>query len=122
MANPAKLEITIKITELPTDVTIKKANGWKEFTVECEGRSVAISLRPRAWNKLEEAQTKYPLWVAAITGQLGQQQGKKLELLEPSVQVFEKKARPPKDAQTDKPEGEPPLAEAAAAEPNNDSA
>ncbi len=104
MTNPAKLELTIKIHQLPTEVVTHKTNGWKEFVVDCDGRTVSIALRPRAWNKLEEAQAKYPMWVAAITGQLGPQQGKSFSLLEPAVQVFEKKAREPHPP---KPEGEP---------------
>jgi hypothetical protein len=93
-----KLEISIKINTLPPDVTTNK-NGWKLFKVDCGGRIVEIALRPRMWTKLEEASKQYPQWVAAITGLMGPSQGQNFALLEPALQVFERKARPP--------EGEP---------------
>ncbi|APR83874.1 Hypothetical protein A7982_09223 [Minicystis rosea] len=89
-----KLEVTIKIHELPTEVTTDK-NGWKHFRIECSGRPVDVALRPRMWNKLEEAKANYPLWVAAITGTMGQPVGHGFVLDEPALQVFERKPRPP---------------------------
>jgi hypothetical protein len=92
MAISGKLEVTIKIHEIPTDVTTK-ANGWKEFTLDCGGRPVLITVRPRMWLRLEEAQATHPLWVASITGQMGAAHGKGFVLTEPALQVFERKAR-----------------------------
>lgn len=92
MPTPGKLELTIKIHEIPTDVTTK-SNGWKEFTLDCDGRPVQITVRPRMWMRLEEARATYPLWVASITGQMGQSHGKGFVLNEPALQVFERKAR-----------------------------
>lgn len=92
-----KLEVTIKINELPGDVTTDK-NGWKRFRIDCGGRPVDVALRPRMWLKLEEANTNYPKWVAAITGSMGQSVGQGFVLTEPALQVFEKKAPPPEDA------------------------
>lgn len=92
MPTPGKLEITIKIHEIPTEVTTK-SNGWKEFTLDCGGRPVLITVRPRMWLRLEEAQATYPLWVASIVGQMGQSHGKGFVLNEPALQVFERKAR-----------------------------
>ena len=94
MPTLGKLEVTIKINEIPVDVTTNK-NGWKLFKLDCGGRIVSIALRPRMWNKLEEASEQWPLWVAAITGSMGQQQGTGFELQEPALQVFERKPRPP---------------------------
>jgi len=94
MPTQGKLEVTIKINEIPIDVITNK-NGWKLFKLDCSGRLVSIGLRPRMWNKLEEAPKLYPLWVAAITGQMGPQQGTGFELTEPTVQVFERKPRTP---------------------------
>ncbi len=93
MPMPAKLEVIIKINELPAEVTTNK-NGWKEFKLDCGGRIVAVSLRPRMWNKIEEASKQWPLWLATITGQMGQSVGTGFVLVEPAVQVFERKPRP----------------------------
>jgi hypothetical protein len=90
---PGKLEVTIKINELPTEVTANK-NGWKEFVLDCGGRVVTIALRPRMWTKIEEAAKQWPLWLASITGQMGKPNGAGFELLEPAVQVFERKTKP----------------------------
>jgi len=88
-----KLEVSIKINELPGDVTTNK-NGWKEFRLDCGGRPVSVSLRPRMWNKLAEAAAAFPQWVAAISGQMGAPLGQGFVLNEPAVQVFERKPRP----------------------------
>jgi hypothetical protein len=92
MPTAGKLEVTIKIHEVPTEVTTK-TNGWKEFTLDCGGRLVLIAVRPRMWNRFEEAAKAYPLWVASITGTMGATNGKGFVLNEPAVQVFERKAR-----------------------------
>jgi hypothetical protein len=101
MPTAGKLEVTIKINELPVDVTTDK-NGWKRFRLDCGGRMVDIALRPRMWTKLEEAKANYPMWVAAITGLMGPSQGQGFALQEPALQVFERKPRqdppPPPDA------------------------
>lgn len=89
-----KLEVTIKINRLPTEVTTDK-NGWKEFDVECGKRHARVSLRPRMWNKLEQASTTYPHWVAVITGVMGDDvQRATFKLLEPNMQVFEYTPKP----------------------------
>jgi hypothetical protein len=109
MSTPGKLELSIKINQLPTEVTTNK-NGWKEFKLDCGGRTVSVALRPRMWNKIEEAAKSWPLWLAAITGGMGQSQGTGFMLSEPAVQVFERKpkeAAPPPEG-TPPPEGAPP--------------
>src|SRR3954471_12112956 len=98
MPTPGKLEVTIKVNQLPVEVTTKANNGWKEFTLDCDGRPVLVALRPRMWNKLEEAAKNYPLWVAAISGTMGPAHGKGFTLLEPNLQVFERKVKPPEGA------------------------
>jgi hypothetical protein len=101
MGTPGKLELSIKINQLPADVTTNK-HGWKEFALDCDGRRVTVSLRPRMWSKIQEAAEKYPLWVAAISGSMGPSHGTGFALVEPSVQVFERKPR------TEQPPGPPP--------------
>ena len=93
---PGKMEVTIKISQFPTDVKTV-TNGWKQFVVEADGREISITVRPKLFTKLEEAQKNYQQWVAAITGKLGEVTPKGLVLAEPSIQVFEKK---PKEQET----------------------
>jgi hypothetical protein len=90
----AKLELTLKINTLPTDVTTDK-NGWKRFKVDAGGRIIEIALRPRMWAKIEQASKDWPTWLAAISGQMGRKVGEGFELAEPAVQVFERKVQPP---------------------------
>jgi hypothetical protein len=94
MSIPGKLEVTLKINQLPTEVTTT-SNGWKQFEIDCGGRTVIVALRPRMWNKLEQASKDWPLWLAAISGQMGQSVGQGFKLEEPSVQVFERRAKEP---------------------------
>lgn len=103
MPTPGKLEVTIKINQLPTEVSTDK-NGWKEFELDLgKQRGAHISLRPRMWNRLEQAAQAYPHWVAVITGQMGDDVRKGIfKLLEPNLQIFEYKPREPK-ATADKP-------------------
>ena len=93
MATPAKLEVTLKLNQLPDAATVK--DGWKEIKLDCEGREVTFTVRPKMWNKLAEAQAKWPQWVAAITGLMGPARGTGFVLLEPNIQVFERKAKAP---------------------------
>ncbi|MDC3955867.1 hypothetical protein [Polyangium jinanense] len=89
MALVGKLEVTIKINRLPTEVTTDK-NGWKEFHVDFGKRGARVSLRPRMWNRLEQAANTHPHWIAVITGQMGDDVQKGIfKLLEPNLQVFE---------------------------------
>jgi hypothetical protein len=75
------LELTIKINELPQAKTLQ--NGWQSFELDCDGRIVSVSVKPKVWKKLTEAQAN----------------GFVLE--QPSIQVFYKKpkaeAAPPQE-------------------------
>ncbi|MBD0343973.1 MAG: fertility inhibition FinO-like protein [Coleofasciculus sp. Co-bin14] len=74
-------------------------NGWKEFELDCEGQLVTVTVRPKVFKKLEQAQENYPMWVAAIAGKLGQLTEKGFVLDQPNIQVFERKPKEPKEAQ-----------------------
>lgn len=91
MTTTGKLEITIKINALPE--ATEMATGGKMFTLDCEGQRVTVTVRPKLWTKLEEA-TKWPLWVASITGKMGPRTADGFALLEPAIQAFERKAKP----------------------------
>jgi hypothetical protein len=92
MPVPGKLEITVKINTMPTDVSID-ANGWRSFVADCDRARVTIRLRPRVWNKLTQAAAEWPLWIASITGAMGPSTAEGFELGEPNLQVFERKAK-----------------------------
>lgn len=89
-----KLEITIKINELPESTTVE--NGWQQFDIDCGEHIVTVVVKPKVWKKLTDAQANYPQWVAAIAGKMGEATDKGFVLLEPNIQTFEKK--PKKDA------------------------
>jgi len=96
MTTQGKLELTIKISEFPADVKTVE-NGWKSFEIDCDGRIVSLTVKPKVFKKLEQAQTDYPMWVAAITGKMGEPTDRGFVLNEPAIQVFEKKPKEPKE-------------------------
>ncbi len=88
-----KLELIIKINELPNAATGE--NGWKSFALDCDGQIVSITVKPKVWKKLEDAQANFPMWVAAVAGKMGQPTEKGFVLAEANIQVFEKKPKEP---------------------------
>ena len=88
-----KLELTIKISELPNAATVE--NGWKSLEIDCDGQIVSVTVKPKVWKKLEDAQANFPMWVAAVAGKMGQPTEKGFVLAEASIQVFEKKPKEP---------------------------
>ena len=70
MATTGKLELTIKISELPEVKTVE--NGLQYFELDCNGRIFAVTVKPKVWKKLTDAQANnWTMWVAAIAGQMG---------------------------------------------------
>jgi hypothetical protein len=102
MAIQGKLELTIKISELPVDVSVDK-NGWKSFDLDCDGQILSVTVKPKVFKKLEDAQANYPQWVAAIAGKMGEATETGFVLLEPNIQVFEKKPKEVKPAEETSP-------------------
>lgn len=96
MSVPGKLEATIKISELPTSELIE--NGWHHFTIDCEGRTVSVTVKPKVWKKLTTADEQYESWVAAVTGQIGELTPEGFVLESPSIQAFERKPKAEKKA------------------------
>jgi hypothetical protein len=93
MTVPGKLELTLKIDRLPAEVHTDK-NGWKTFIILCDTKEIDVKMRPKMFNKLSDAAAKWPSWVASVVGQMGPSTARGFELLEPNVQVFERKAKP----------------------------
>ena len=97
MATAGKLELTIKINEFPDNAKTVE-NNWKQFEVDCDGKIITITVKPKVFKKLEDAQANYPMWVAAIAGKMGEATPNGFVLAEPAIQVFEKKPKEPKNA------------------------
>ncbi|WP_293085213.1 hypothetical protein [Moorena sp. SIO3H5] len=89
-----KMELNIKINELPIAKTVK--NGWQEFNVDCDGTIFTIKVKPKVWKKITTANEMYSMWVAVITGKLGAKINKGFRVEQPGIQVFEKKPKAPK--------------------------
>ena len=98
MAIPGKLDVILKINQLPQ--TKPASPGTVLFAVQTDGRVVIVEMKNKQWNTLKKAAENYPQWVAAITGQLGEAIEGGFRLENPSVQVFEKKAKPEAAAPT----------------------
>jgi hypothetical protein len=98
MAISGKLELTIKINEFPADATTVE-NGWKQFELDCDGQLVTVKVRPKMFKKLEQAQSDFPMWVAAIAGKMGERTETGFMLDQPNIQVFERKPKEPKEEQ-----------------------
>lgn len=96
MPTPGKLEVNIKINALPTNKRVIK-NGWYEFTIDASGQKVSMKVRPRTWQKLEDAAKQWPTWIGAISGKMGQRIKDGFVLTDVAVQVYEKKPKPPKE-------------------------
>ena len=94
MPIPGRLEVTVKFSQMPTEVQTDQ-NGWKTFILEAEGgMQVSVTLKPKVFRKLEEAQANYTSgWVAAASGKFGQVTAHGFVLGEPNLQVFERKPK-----------------------------
>ena len=97
MATQGKLELTVKINEMPEAKIVE--NGWKEFYLDCDGQILTVKVKPKVFKKLEDAQANYPMWVAAIAGKMDERTENGFILDSPSIQVFERKPKEPKPEQ-----------------------
>ncbi|MDJ0555504.1 MAG: fertility inhibition FinO-like protein [Microcoleaceae cyanobacterium MO_207.B10] len=96
MSITAKMEVVLKFSELPETETVE--NGWQKFELDSEGIVVSVTLKPKAFKKLTQASENYPLWVAALTGKMGESTENGFQLENPAIQVFEKKPKAEKSA------------------------
>ncbi len=87
-----KMEVVVKLNQFPDDVRTVD-NGWKEFEVNTGDCTVTITVKPKAFAALEQAQQAYPSWVAAISGLMGEMTLAGFRLESPAIKVFEKKAK-----------------------------
>ncbi len=106
---PGRLELTAKFSELPPPLPVQ--GGIKIGVQTAEGTVTAI-LPPKVWRRLEQAAKDYPQWVAALSGSLDRFAEGEIVLQHPTVQVFERKARPEVAAEAKPPEPNAPQANA----------
>jgi hypothetical protein len=90
MATQGKLEISVKIGKLPQ---AKKLDNGVVFDVVCDQMTINIFLQTKRWIKLLDANQKYPMWEATITGVMDNPTAKGFMLNNAIVQVFEKKKK-----------------------------
>jgi hypothetical protein len=93
MATQGKLEIIVKIAKLPQ---ARKLDNGVVFDVTCDKMTINIFLQTKRWKKLLDANEKYPIWEATITGVMDNPTAKGFMLNNAIVQVFEKKVKDPK--------------------------
>ncbi len=63
------------------------------FEIDCGGRIISVTVKPKMFKKLTEAQANFPMWVGAIGGAMGESTPTGFILENPNIQVFEKKAK-----------------------------
>lgn len=93
------LEISLKINELPTNFERVK-RGWYRFWINNDGNVLQFQVRPRVWQRLETANEQWPLWAATITGKIGGKIKNGFCVLEPLIQVYEKKPKVKKEGES----------------------
>ena len=107
MAIDAKLEVTLKFSTLPDAKTV--GQGKMAFALKTpDGQFVTVEVSSKAWNKLVKTAEDWPSWIAALTGTMGERTEQGFVLVNPGLQVFERKPKAPAEAAS-------PLAEALSA-------
>ncbi len=88
---PGKMEVVVKLNQFPDDVrTVDK--GWLEFEVDTGEVIVIVTVKPKVFAALEQAQLDYPDWVATISGQMGARTATGFRLESAAIKVFERLA------------------------------
>jgi ProP effector len=87
---PCRLEVMVKIYELPSNAKTVE-NEWKRFFVQTPHYRIQVTVRPKTWNKLQQAAKEYPAWVAQIKGQIGKKIPRGFILEQATLQIFRKK-------------------------------
>lgn len=93
MAIVGRMDVTLKFSELPTEVAVDK-NGWRRFELNCGGKLVKVGMRPKNWAKVEQAARDWPLWTATLAGTFQVDDKGAMTMPEANVQVFERKPKP----------------------------
>jgi hypothetical protein len=88
MAIPGKIDVVVKINQLPTE--IRTVDHEVQFVIDTGEQLVAVIVKSRVWERLVQADQNNVPWVAAIKGKMGIRTEKGFVLEQPAVQVFEK--------------------------------
>jgi hypothetical protein len=89
MATPAKIQLTCKLNQVPA-YRDRPDQQVEFFLRDGNDRIFTVRMKPKLFKKLIDH--GYEQWVAAIAGELGPATETGFELLNPTIQVFEKKA------------------------------
>lgn len=89
MAIPGRIEIVVKINQLPAEV--RNIGHEVQFTIDTGEQIVAVTMKLRIWERLVQVNQGDVPWVAAIKGKMGMRTEKGFVLEQPAVQIFEKK-------------------------------
>lgn len=87
MATAANIQITCKISEMPQSKTV---NGMVVFTLMENNQTITVRVKPKQFQQFTNHQFEH--WGAAIRGKLGPVTPTGIELLNPGIQIFEKKS------------------------------
>lgn len=88
MATAAQIQITCKISEVPQS---KMVNGLVEFCLTENNQAVIVRVKPKQFKQLTDHQFEY--WAASIVGKLGPVNARGFELLNPGIQVYQRKPK-----------------------------
>ena len=90
LATPAKMQLTCKLNQVPKHR--ERPDQQVEFSLSNGlDRTFTVPMKPKTFKKLTDH--GFTEWIAAITGELGPATETGFELMNASVQIFEKKAR-----------------------------
>lgn len=92
-----KIDIALKFSEMPNQIIDHGAH--KEFLLNADGTEVIISLQNKLFQRLQQANEKYPSWVALVEGKMGPSTDRGFILNNAGLQVFEKKPKATLDNQ-----------------------
>ncbi|MEH2164374.1 MAG: hypothetical protein V7K38_25835 [Nostoc sp.] len=97
ISRDVRSEVIIKFSgALPT---AKPApNNKMEITLtDNNGVNFVAFIKAKTWHKAEVTTSQLPNWAGSISGKLGPRLRNAFEVLDAGIQIFEKKAKPPKD-------------------------
>lgn len=93
----AKSEITIKFSGGMPQATPAPNKKVEINITDQNGVNFSVILNAKSWRKAEANSQAFAEWVGAISGKLGQSDNGNFIIEGAGIQLFEKKAKPPKE-------------------------